>query len=142
MKNSLKPLLIISGIALFTTLAATTFPQQQKQEHKPTNLKVLPKDISHEKLDSIMHSFKTALGVNCGFCHAASKTDPKHLDFASDEKKEKHIARGMMKMTMKINKKYFVKHMGPQGISAVKCATCHRGKKEPEIDFKALEKKG
>jgi len=30
-----------------------------------------------------------------------------HLDYASDEKPEKGIARAMMRMAMDINKKYF-----------------------------------
>src|SRR5580658_5467104 len=85
-------------------IAATTPPD----EHKNKNLKVLPKNISHEDLDKIMDGFKAALGVKCNFCHAPFKdTTNHHLDFASDDKPEKNIARHMMRMTTKINKKFF-----------------------------------
>src|SRR6476620_11740875 len=68
------------------------------------NLKVLPKDISKEQLDTIMHRFNAALGVRCNFCHAFKDGKP---DFPSDEKKEKDIARYMLHMTSEINMKYF-----------------------------------
>jgi hypothetical protein len=106
-----------------------------KQEtRKFTNLKVLPKDISGDDLSKVMDGFKTALGVKCNFCHAAGTADPKRLDFASDAKPEKEMARGMMKMTSKINKKYF--HIkgaeAPNAVLAVNCITCHNGKAHPE----------
>lgn len=105
-----------------------------KEEKKATNLKVLPKDISHEDLDKVMDGFKAALGVKCSFCHAASKDDPKHLDFASDAKPEKDIARSMMKMTYRINKKDFhVKDVyNTKAVLAVNCITCHRGQAHPD----------
>src|ERR1700689_3631478 len=82
-------------------IAATTPPDEPK--HK--NLKILPKNISKEDLDKIMDGFKEALGVKCNFCHAPeADATSHHLDFASDAKPEKNIARGMMKMTAKINK--------------------------------------
>lgn len=105
-----------------------------KEEKKAANLKVLPRDISNEELDKVMDGFKAALGVKCNFCHAASKDDPKHLDFASDAKPEKEIARSMMKMTYRINKKYFhIKDVyNTKAVLAVNCITCHRGQAHPE----------
>lgn len=105
-----------------------------KEEKKASNLKVLPKDISYEELDKVMDGFKAALGVKCNFCHAASKDDPKHMDFASDAKPEKEIARSMMKMTYRINKKYFhIKDVyNTKAVLAVNCITCHRGQAHPE----------
>lgn len=99
------------------------------------NLKILPKDISHEQLGKIMHEFNTALGVKCNFCHAPSKdTANHHPDFASDEKPEKDIARSMMKMTVQINKKFFENKHAYIGDStlAVTCVTCHHGTPHPE----------
>lgn len=93
------------------------------------NLKVLPKNIEHEELEKIMKQFNAALGVKCNHCHAPSKTDPKKLDFSSDEKSEKEVARNMMRMTTKINKKYFSK--GGEA-SAISCMTCHNGKAHPQ----------
>ena len=87
-----------------------------------------------EDLDKVMDGFKAALGVKCGFCHAPSKdTTNHHPDFASDEKPEKNIARKMMKMSAKINKKYFSYNKNEQGqvVPAVECMTCHHGKEHP-----------
>jgi len=95
------------------------------------NLKVLPKKISPEKLNDIMNNYKDALGVDCKFCHASAKDSMAHvLDFASDAKPEKDIARKMMRMTSKINKKYFdaVKDEKLNALPAVSCITCHHRK--------------
>jgi hypothetical protein len=121
---------VLVGLFLMAGIAATKPPE----EHKFTNLKILPKDISMKDLDKVMDSFKAALGVKCSFCHAPSKDSTNHMpDFASDEKPEKNIARKMMKMTSKINKKYFSYNKDEQGhsIPTVECMTCHHGKEHP-----------
>src|ERR1700712_629093 len=127
-----KFIVIASMAVIVTSAVAFTAPAPPDNGYK--NLKILPKDISHEKLGKIMHEFNDALGVKCGFCHAASKdTAMHHPDFASDDKPEKSIARSMMKMTVKINKKYFeAKHpfIGDSTLS-VTCITCHHGSPHP-----------
>ena len=103
------------------------------------NLKVLRKDISHEDLDKVMHGFNEALGVKCNFCHAPSKEDQNKMDFSSDEKGEKSIARKMIKMTNKINKKFFhgkTKLGDADAVLEVQCATCHHGSPHPEFEAK------
>jgi hypothetical protein len=124
--------LTVAMISMFVLvgIAATKPPE----EHKFKNLKILPKKISMEDLDKVMDTFKAALGVKCNFCHAPSKDSANHhLDFASDDKPEKNIARKMMKMTNKINKKYFSYNKNEQGmaIPTVECMTCHRGSEHP-----------
>jgi hypothetical protein len=131
MKYNRKSLVILL-VSLFVILgiAATKPPE----DHKFKNLKVLPKDITPEQLDKVMDGFKEALGVHCNFCHAPSKDSTNHHpDFASDDKPEKNIARKMMKMTSKINKKFFSYNKNDQGISVptVECMTCHHGKEHP-----------
>jgi hypothetical protein len=121
---------IMIGLLIWVGMAATKPPE----DHKFKNLKILPKDITMEQLDKVMDSFKEALGVKCGFCHAAnSDTSNHHLDFASDAKPEKDIARKMMKMTTKINHKFFSYNKDEQGqsVAAVECMTCHHGKEHP-----------
>ncbi len=125
--------IVLSLIAFMVVGMAATKPLDEKPKR---NLKVLPKDISHEDLDKVMGGFKAALGVKCNFCHVASKdSSSHHLDFASDEKPEKDIARHMMRMTAKINKKYFSFNKDDKGntIPAVSCITCHRGDPHPEV---------
>lgn len=99
------------------------------------NLQVLPKDISAEKLDSIMESYNKALGVNCKFCHVPfTKEFPDSLDFASDKEHRKEDARRMMRMTIHINKTYFNFENSdkPEFLKTVHCNTCHRGEAFPE----------
>lgn len=100
------------------------------------NLKVLPKDISDAKLDSIMDSYNIALGVKCDFCHVKSKTIPDELDFASDAEPMKENARDMMLMTIEINKNhfYFDKNERPEYLKTITCKTCHRGHPFPPED--------
>ena len=97
------------------------------------NLKVLPKNISSKDLSRIMiDDFEDGLGVSCTFCHAPEK-DSLHLDYASDAKPEKQIARRMMLMTMGINKKYFrLRHplLGDSTL-VISCITCHNGQPRP-----------
>jgi thioredoxin reductase len=135
------------GAALAVALprAAQTAPTassgQAKQHHempKPTNLQVLPKDISGAELIAKMRFFTKALGVECDFCHAE---DPQtyRLNFALDTKPDKTIARTMLKMTAEINEKYISTVNDPDAIPEVKtvtCGTCHRGHSMP-VPFNA-----
>jgi hypothetical protein len=40
------------------------------QGYKPSNLKVLPKDISTVELNTVMYQHQRSLGQPCTFCHA------------------------------------------------------------------------
>ncbi len=101
----------------------------------PTNLQVLPKDMTGEQVHELMEKWEAALGGHCNTCHAA---DPKNigpngrprLNFADDSKPEKATARLMYKMTEDINTNYVAKVNG-SGMP-VTCGTCHRGKPAPE----------
>ncbi|WP_282636022.1 c-type cytochrome [Sphingobacterium thalpophilum] len=134
MKHLKKIGAIASVFAIALALSAFNSQQEKSQQDpKPTNLKVLPKNISHDELIATMKEFNVALGVKCGFCHAPSKEDPKKLDFASDENPKKEIGRAMIKMTQKINKKYFNRSWDNTPAKAISCKTCHGGKETPEM---------
>src|SRR5450631_3039680 len=91
---------IALAIFVFVGISATRPPDEP--HHK--NLKILPKNISDDDLDKVMDGFKDALGVKCNFCHAPSKdSSNRKLDFPSDEKPEKGIARYNVPATTKIN---------------------------------------
>src|ERR1700739_4856413 len=101
-----KTLIITSLMAVVTFSAMTAMkPAHDDDDHGFKNLKVLPKKIKHEELHKVMDDWAHALGVHCNFCHARG-ADGK-MDFASDEKPEKNMAREMYKMAASINKKYF-----------------------------------
>jgi hypothetical protein len=123
-------------VAVFSALTVIGMSAMRPADDKPPkrNLKVLPKDISHDDLEKTMDAFKTALGVKCNFCHAQSADSTSHrLDFASDAKPEKTIARHMYKMAMKINKKFFPMNKDDKGeiVQTVTCMTCHHGSPHP-----------
>ena len=120
-------------ILLLAGIVALSVAALPPEEPKYKNLKVLPKDISSKDLSRIMiDDFEDGLGVSCGFCHSEEK-DSHRLDYASDEKPEKQIARLMMHMTMGINKKYFKLKQPVIGDSTlvINCVTCHNGQPRP-----------
>ncbi|MES2829935.1 MAG: c-type cytochrome [Bacteroidota bacterium] len=125
-------ILTVSVVALSAFMPKQEIKKQQDVKFK--NLKVLPKSTTKDQLDKVMDGFKVGLGVRCNFCHVPMKDNPKKMDFASDEKPEKETARDMMKMTAKINKKYFHDMKTKEGaIIAISCITCHNGKSEPAL---------
>ena len=138
MKPVFKPYLFIVAIMALISISATS-PMQEEEPFRAKNLKILPKDISFHDLDSIMDNFNAALGVKCSHCHAPSKDGSKKMDFASDEKEYKLVAREMMKMTDKINKKYFKEHEG-NDMASIQCITCHRGKEHPQAELRPQKK--
>ena len=101
---------------------------------KPTNLKVLPKDIAPEELVKLMRGYAGALGVECTFCHVRVPGQ-RRLDFASDAKDDKGMARIMIQMTQEINTTYMSQIHDPDAMPEdkhVTCGTCHRGHQMPE----------
>jgi hypothetical protein len=130
-----KLVVVATLISLMVVGMAAVRPQDDKPRKR--NLKVLPKDISHDDLEKVMDEWKAALGVKCNFCHAPTKDSAsRHLDFSSDDKPEKTTARHMFQMTAKINKKYFKfdnddKDSKGAMVPAISCNTCHRGSPHP-----------
>lgn len=133
-------LMLISMVAV-VTMSFNFINEPADRIYK--NLKVLPKDITKPQLDSVMKHFTAALGVKCNFCHVRKDDEKKSWDFASDDNHHKGVARDMLKMTQKINKKFFdVDDPDEMGtILTVTCFTCHRGKPGPASEIPAPEKK-
>jgi photosynthetic reaction center cytochrome c subunit len=72
------------------------------------------KGIPAAEVHPAMEYITTALGVGCGYCHVPGKFD-------SDDKKEKNVARSMIRMTMALNNTVF------DAKREITCYTCHRG---------------
>jgi hypothetical protein len=116
-------------------------PRAPRQYPAPTNLKVLPKDLTGAQVHAIMEGWAGDLGVHCDNCHAA---DPKNvgpngrprLNFASDEKDEKLMARIMYQMTEEDKKNYVARVADmdkmDEPAAPLTCGTCHRGHLDPE----------
>jgi cytochrome c553 len=97
---------------------------------KPTNLKVLPKDISADDLDKLMHRYQQELGAPCGYCHEQN-AETKQIVFASDENPVKQTARLMITMTADINNKYLAQLGDRRYSEPITCGNCHRGQTDP-----------
>ena len=132
-----KKIIVSAGIGLFISLgiSATHIPPPENNGWK--NLKVIPKKTNEDQMERIMHQYTKQLGVTCSYCHPDTKPDifPRRVDFVTDELPAKLIARKMMVMTDKINKKYF-SYKNDYGFESfkdqiVKCSTCHRGLPKP-----------
>lgn len=107
----------------------------------PTNLQVLPKDMTGAQVREVMHHWAGDLGVECDTCHAAyadGRTSPNGrpmLDFASDAKPQKQMARIMYTMLETDKKDYVAKVAAMDTMSSpaapLTCGTCHRGNLDP-----------
>ena len=88
----------------------------ERAEQKYKNIQLL-KGLPADRVESIMFSFKAALGVECTHCHVKD-----HFD--KDDKSAKQVARKMIQRTRTINK-------DGAGGGRVTCYTCHRGQLRP-----------
>jgi hypothetical protein len=124
--------LVISGFVLMISISLA-FTETKHDDPIYKNLKILPKNITKEQMDSVMHHFENSLGVGCGYCHVRNDSTRK-TDFVSDANPHKNKAREMMKMMDKINDKYFDVTGAKRSITTqlmVTCYTCHHGAAEP-----------
>ena len=130
-------MLVLSSIAVGTAVYALSQSPISKAAQtvshpRPTNLKVLPKDISGDEVDKLMHRYKQELGAPCGYCHVE---DPqtKQIDFASDENPIKQTARMMIGMTGDINAKYLAQLGDRRYADPLTCGNCHQGQVDPPL---------
>lgn len=87
------------------------------------NIQVLKGVPAAHFLDA-MQGFANSLGTKCRECHDTE-------NFASDDKDEKKVARGMIQMTKQINEQLLRAIPGVDRDAAVSCYTCHHGKTTP-----------
>lgn len=133
---------------LLILTATMSFSQQWKWPDKPANAKVLPPDITADRLHETMDGYREALGVRCNFCHVGEDGKPfSAFDFVSDQLPMKNITREMIRMTNSINAQ--VKEVFKGGTETpveVTCTTCHRGSPIPDriedLLWKKYELKG
>ncbi|MBK8303971.1 MAG: c-type cytochrome [Chloracidobacterium sp.] len=124
MKQKLKLLVIVLGVALFAALAfkslrADAQTQTVTAGQKFKNIKVL-NDMPADQMGQVMNMMSASLGFNCAGCHAAGDKD-----FEKDTNDHKLAARKMLEMTFALNKQFF------EGKPEVSCNTCHNGRERP-----------
>jgi hypothetical protein len=102
-----------------------------------TNLQVWPKDAPRAQVIQTMNAFNESLGVECNYCHVQDAGG--RFDFASDEKREKKVARQMILLRDSINVMMAAIVDKPAGAGPtagegapgapvrVLCRSCHRG---------------
>ncbi len=120
---------VAAAVVLVVSIGAVAAQIPDKFE----NLKVLPKDIPQRELIGVMRGFADALGFRCHNCHVGEPGPSLNgYDFVSDEKKNKLVAREMMKMVADINGKYIAPiKTGHDPKVEVTCTTCHHGQERP-----------
>ena len=91
--------------------------KEERAEQKYKNIQLL-RGIPSERLTKIMFSFKSALGVDCTYCHIKDH-------FEKDDKPQKQTARKMIQLVRDTKAK-----LGTT-TSRVTCFTCHRGQTRP-----------
>jgi hypothetical protein len=128
---------LTASAALAQTPAPETAPAPgQARPHRPnpapTNLQVLPKDLTGDQVHDIMHKFEGALGVECEYCHAENPATHR-LDFASDANPVKDRARVMIRMVQEIDGRFLSQLTDPAPTNKVSCGTCHRGTAKPTV---------
>jgi tetratricopeptide (TPR) repeat protein len=118
-------------VAIASLAGAFASPAFAQIPTKFTNLEVLPKDIARTELVALMRGFAGALGVRCTHCHVGPD-DLQGMDFATDEKQAKQIARTMLRMVRTINADYVNALPAREATrQQVTCLTCHRREQRP-----------
>lgn len=95
------------------------------------NVQVFSKSTPVMQVVGQMRNFTSDLGVRCVFCHVGQEGPLERVDFASDQKRSKLVARQMMLMVQEINRRVDTLPGRPTPLLPVTCATCHRGTSRP-----------
>jgi predicted Zn-dependent protease len=96
------------------------------------NTKVIPHSTPVMQVIGTMRNITGALGVRCPYCHVGEEGKGlETFDFASDKKRNKLVAREMMRMVEDINHRLDTIPERPAIKVDVACRTCHRGLNRP-----------
>ena len=132
---------VVIGSLLFLTGSIAISAQAPQAAAAPpqngfTNLQVWPKDTPRAVILNFMNAFDRSLGIECSYCHVQRGGT---FDFASDDKREKRVARKMILLRDSINvalPAIVEKPVGagptsgegrPGAPTRVLCASCHHG---------------
>lgn len=103
------------------------------------NVQVFAKNTSPVQVWGTMRNIAAGLGVSCTFCHVGQETaELAQIDFASDEKRNKLVARQMMRMVQEVNRRVDSIPGRPSPGVQVTCTTCHRGVNRPVPLFQII----
>ena len=124
-----RPALALTAVAVVSAALLLAFPACSSADDASggdtvqfKNVKILTNVTSKTEMRRIMKLQAASLGVKCSHCHVPGKFD-------LDDKKEKLVARDMLKMVANLNDTVF---KDAEKKPAITCWTCHRGGTEPE----------
>ncbi|MBI4502269.1 MAG: c-type cytochrome [Gemmatimonadetes bacterium] len=125
--------LIAIGFALLSTVAPLV--AQAPGRFPPDSLlntQVIPRSTPVMEVVGMMRNFALDLGVRCQFCHVGEEGLPlEQFDFAKDQKRNKLVARQMLRMMNDINRRLDTLPGLSGAAVPVTCRTCHRGISRP-----------
>lgn len=108
-------------LAVAEDFQAHPLPPQMAQapsEKSFSNVLVLH-HMTTQRFVGAMHGMSKGIGSRCSECHVEG-------NFASDEKKEKRVARKMLLLSQRLNQEIFHGHV------ELSCYSCHHGEEHPE----------
>ena len=126
----------LGSVLLLAGSIVTPAQGQSAQANGFTNLQIWPVDTPRAVVLNFMNAFNRSLGVECNYCHVQRDGT---FDYASDEKREKRVARRMILFRDSINVELAAivdkpVTAGPTSVEArpgaptrVLCASCHHG---------------
>ncbi|HEX9562458.1 MAG TPA: c-type cytochrome [Gemmatimonadaceae bacterium] len=122
----------IGALVLFCSAAAGAQAPGKWPPDSLINTQVIPRTTSVTQVWGSMRNIAGSLGVSCTYCHVGAERAPlAEVDFISDEKLTKLVARQMMRMVQEINQRLDTLPARSAAPLAVTCATCHRGVSRP-----------
>src|SRR4026209_2714635 len=124
--------LLLVSLVFGVTSIASAQPAGKFPPDSLINTKVFPHSTPVTEVVGAMRNFTSALGVRCQFCHVGREGQPlDQFDFASDQKRNKLVARQMMLMVAEVNRRLDTIPERPQSPVTASCMTCHRGVSRP-----------
>ena len=123
---------LIAALFLAVSARANAQPPGKWPPDSLVNVQVIAKTTAPVQVWGMMRNIAGGLGVTCTFCHVGSEGSPlEQIDFASDQKRNKLVARQMMRLVQEVNARLDTIPAGPTPTVVVSCATCHRGVSRP-----------
>ncbi len=119
-------------LMLTATSVASAQPAHKFPPDSLRNTQVIPRSTPIIEVIGTMRNFTSALGVRCTYCHVGSESiDLAEYDFATDQKRNKVVARQMMRMLAEVNARLDTIPGREHPAITATCMTCHHGVSRP-----------
>lgn len=134
----MRHLLALVCLAAFSSAGAQ--PAGKFSPDSLVNTKVIPHNTPVPEVIGMMRNVTAALGVRCQFCYVGQEGQPlAQFDFASDKKRNKVVARQMMRMVQEVNRRLDTLPERAAPLFVAECSMCHRGVSRPVTLFAIVQ---